>query len=109
MAKERGLTFSKKHGLNPSIMICPICGKDMCIACFGRLKGDAEAPKQIQADSPCDECNKEYLTLVECEESKKPTGRRMFIKRETVKDELREHDFLAISVVDFTKIAEQIK
>ena len=36
-----GITLSKNHGLNPSMIKCFICGKEHSIALFGRLKGDA--------------------------------------------------------------------
>ena len=49
------VTLSKKHGLNPSITVCPICGKETGIALLGKLKGDKEAPRYIQGDI-CDEC-----------------------------------------------------
>lgn len=40
----KGITLSKKHGLNPSVMVCPICGKEESIAMLGYIKGDKEAP-----------------------------------------------------------------
>ena len=52
---EKGITLSKKHGLNPSMVICPICGKKESIAILGHIKGDKEAPRYIQGDI-CDEC-----------------------------------------------------
>ena len=36
----KGITLSKKHGLNPSMVICPICGKEESIAILGHIKGD---------------------------------------------------------------------
>lgn len=51
----KGITLSKKHGLNPSIAVCPICGKAESIALFGHIKGDKEAPRYIPGDI-CDEC-----------------------------------------------------
>ena len=51
----KGITLSKKHGLNPSVMVCPICGKTGDIAILGHIKGDEEAPRYIQGDI-CDEC-----------------------------------------------------
>lgn len=51
----KGITLSKKHGLNPSVMVCPICGKEESIAILGHIKGDKEAPRYIQGDI-CDEC-----------------------------------------------------
>lgn len=52
---KKDITLSKKHGLNPSIEVCPICGKDIGITLFGHIKGDKEAPRYIQGDI-CDEC-----------------------------------------------------
>lgn len=51
----KGVTLSKKHGLNPSMTMCPICGKAEGIALLGHIKGDEEAPRYIQGDI-CDEC-----------------------------------------------------
>lgn len=39
----KGVTLSKKHGLNPSMVICPICGKEESVAILGYIKGDKEA------------------------------------------------------------------
>lgn len=49
------IILSKKYGINPSIMVCPICGKEESIALLGYIKGDKEAPRYIQGDI-CDEC-----------------------------------------------------
>lgn len=51
----KGVTLSKKHGVNPSITVCPICGKEIGIALLGKLKGDEEAPRKIIGDL-CDDC-----------------------------------------------------
>ena len=50
----KGVTLSKKHGLNPSMVVCPICGKAERVALLGHIKGDEEAPRYIQRDI-CDE------------------------------------------------------
>lgn len=66
---KKDITLSKKHGLNPSVMVCPICGKEEDIAILGHIKGDKEAPRYIQGDI-CDECkarvadNKCYVIAV---------------------------------------------
>ena len=44
----RSITISKKHGVNPSILHCECCGKEYGLALLGKLKGDAEAPKDIR-------------------------------------------------------------
>lgn len=51
----KDITLSKKHGLNPSMVICPIYGKEESVAILGHIKGDKEAPRYIQGDI-CDEC-----------------------------------------------------
>jgi hypothetical protein len=53
---SRGIPLSKKHGVNPSVTVCQMCGKDIGLALFGRLEGDAEAPRQVLDPEPCDEC-----------------------------------------------------
>lgn len=52
---SKSIRLSEKHGVNPSITICPVCGKDTGIAILGRLKGDEEAPRKIIGDL-CDDC-----------------------------------------------------
>jgi formate dehydrogenase maturation protein FdhE len=51
----KDVTLSKKHGLNSSMVVCPICGKAKSVALLGHIKGDEEAPRYIQGDI-CDEC-----------------------------------------------------
>lgn len=81
-----GIKFSPKHGLNPSIIVCPICGKDTSIALFGMLKGDKEAPKEVKGDL-CNECKKKYIQIIEVESetNRKGTGRYTYIPKEDVK------------------------
>ena len=52
---SKSIRLSEKHGVNPSITICPVCYKDTGIAILGRLKGDNEAPRKIIGDV-CDDC-----------------------------------------------------
>lgn len=39
-----GIHLSKKHGVNPSIEICAVCGKGIGVALLGRLKGMQRLP-----------------------------------------------------------------
>lgn len=51
------IKLSPKHGVNPSVMNCFFCGEAKAVALLGRLKGDAEAPRQAVFDvDPCDKC-----------------------------------------------------
>lgn len=52
-----GIRISPKHGVNPSILICPICGEDQGIALLGQIgQEDREAPRQMLDRGPCAEC-----------------------------------------------------
>lgn len=55
---SRSIRLSEKHGVNPSILHCPICGKETGIGLLGKLKGDAEAPRDMIDRHPCDNCQK---------------------------------------------------
>lgn len=44
---SKDIRVSEKHGVNPSITICPICGKETGIVLLGKLKGDEEAPRKL--------------------------------------------------------------
>lgn len=96
---SKGITLSPKHGINCSIIVCPICKKDTSLALFGRLKGDAEAPKQIEGEL-CDECKKKYITIIEVESETniKCTGRCAYILKEAVNIECK--DGIALMIKD---------
>ena len=96
---SKSIILSPKHVVNPSIVICPICKKDTSLALFGRLKGDAEAPKQIEGEL-CDECKKKYITIVEVESetNRKSTGRRAYIPKEAINVECK--DGIALMIKD---------
>lgn len=50
------IKLSPKHGVNPSLAVFPICGKETGVALLGRLKGDAEAPRYVPDHNPCPTC-----------------------------------------------------
>lgn len=56
MAKS--IRISPKHGVNPTIPVCFFCGKEKKqVALLGKLKDDAEAPRNMVLDyEPCDDC-----------------------------------------------------
>lgn len=58
---SKGITLSKKHGINPSLDICFWCGEPKGLALCGRMKGDAEAPKNMVTSlEPCDKCKEKF-------------------------------------------------
>lgn len=101
---SKNITISPKHGLNPSIVVCPVCKKDTSIAIFGRLKGDVEAPKQVEGEL-CDECKKKYITIieVESESNRRSTGRCAYIPKEAINIECKDNIAL-MATEEFTKM-----
>lgn len=57
MSRKDSIILSPKHGVNPSILHCQCCGKEYGIGLAGRLKDDAEAPKDVMYGF-CDDCQK---------------------------------------------------
>lgn len=57
MSKDK-INLSPKHGLNPAVEQCFICMQDKGVILFGKLPGDAEAPRVvcIPEAGPCDAC-----------------------------------------------------
>lgn len=108
-----GIRMSKKYGLNPSIGVCPVCGKENNeLALLGRLPGDAEAPRRI-ATSICDECKKnfndgmialivvknKYGTPVNMENAIR-TGETIFLKKQVFKKDFVEKCKSNIAFID---------
>ncbi len=55
----KGIRISKKHGVNPSLEQCFVCGEDIGVILFGRLPEDKKAPRQVCLNQePCDKCKK---------------------------------------------------
>lgn len=53
----KNIRISEKHGINPCMMKCFLCGEGKGIALLGRLPKDAEAPRSAVFDyEPCDKC-----------------------------------------------------
>ena len=50
------ILISPEYGLNPSLIVCPICGKDIGVALNGRIKNDEKAPKTVRDVQPCEKC-----------------------------------------------------
>jgi hypothetical protein len=69
------LRISEKHGVNPSLAACCVCGNYTGeLLLLGRLPNDAEAPRRIVvSDTPCATCQ-EYMqqgvVLVEVQDGK---------------------------------------
>lgn len=57
----KGIRLSRKHGVNPSVMLCFFCNEPAGVALLGRRPDDTEAPRQAVFDkTPCEKC-KAYM------------------------------------------------
>ena len=69
-----GIYLSPAHGVNPALEVCFYCQKERGVVLFGRLKGDAEAPRTVVLNKePCDNCKElmgRGIILISVDESK---------------------------------------
>lgn len=49
------ILLSEKHGVNPSLACCIICGADHSVLLFGRLQNDRQAPHKV-SQGICQAC-----------------------------------------------------
>ncbi len=77
MSKKDEIRLSPKHGVNPSMSVCIVCGlEDGTIVLPGLLPGDQEAPRRaVWSAEPCDQC-KEWMQkgviFVSCRDDSDP-------------------------------------
>ena len=92
--KDEEITFSEKHGLNPSLEVCLVCRKDMGIVMFGQLKDDVEAPKQVCLGRLCDKCiskfKEEHKKLILEVDNLGFTGRYFIFPEKCIQPEILE-------------------
>lgn len=104
-----GVKLSKQYGVNPSILQCPICGKEFGLALFGsglrdkKTRKEVEAPRKIaMPDQICDSCKNVLdqggVFFIEVKDgeaaknSKNPyrTGRLIALKKEAAERMFKE-------------------
>ena len=56
------MKLSKEFGVNPSVQVCPCCGKSMAVLLLGTSYKEngkvAESPPKIATGELCDDCKK---------------------------------------------------
>ena len=100
-----GITISKKYGVNPSVEVCHVCGKEMGVVMFGTSYKDengktAEAPHRISLGHTCDECSQVinnrgvfFIEVRDGERGPNPyrTGRLWAVKKEAADRVFPDH------------------
>lgn len=101
-----GIRLSKEYGVNPSVEIYHICGKEMGVALFGASYKDengktAEAPHKICMGGICDDCKNVidnggifFIEVRDGESGNNPyrTGRIIAVKESAVKNILKGYN-----------------
>lgn len=101
-----GIILSKKYGVNPSVEICHICGKEMGVALFGASYKDengrtAEAHHKICMGDICDDCKNVidnggifFIEVRDGESGNNPyrTGRIIAVKKSAVRNILKGYN-----------------
>lgn len=86
------IILSKEHGVNPSITMCPVCGKETGIALLGKLKDDAKAPPYMIGD-PCDDCQKKfdegYVAIIAMKSKNERSNKYAFIPKDAIAIEVK--------------------
>lgn len=95
------IRLSKEYGLNPSILKCPLCKKDMAIDLNGYIMGDKEASRYMYSRELCDECKKDYIILA-CEGNIEG-----FLARDSVAEEYRQYDVLQMTREELEKLKQK--
>lgn len=113
--KEKGITLSPKHGVNPSLLRCICCGKDYGVAMLGKLKGDAEAPKEL-FQGLCDDCQGVvdkggalFIEVKDGESGNERTGRIVGVSKEFKEGNNIENPISYMEQSTFSKVFGGVK
>jgi hypothetical protein len=108
--------LSKKHGVNPSLLVCPLCQEEFGVALLGALKNDEEAPRHMLSTEFCVRCNeltKTHLVIARADEAMNLLGGYVAIKEEAARRvfvKLEKYTGLALATpVEFDAIALELQ
>ena len=96
--------LSKKHGVNPSVLVCPLCYEEFGVALLGALKNDEEAPRRVLSNEFCDQCNElitTHLVIARADEAMNLLGGHVAIREGAAKHifaKLEKYTGLALAV-----------
>lgn len=60
MKDSKSIRLSPRHGLNPTMLVCPVCQGDSGIGLPGYIKGDQQAPRYSLDRQPCQSCQARF-------------------------------------------------
>lgn len=109
-----GFRVSEKHGINPSVDTCFICGKETNFVLFGTSYKDkngkiAEAPKNVCTGDICDNCKKIiedggifFIAVKDGESGENPyrTGQLAAVKEEAVQRMFPDFPYKKVNYIE---------
>ena len=109
------LRLSKEHGLNPSLLVCPICGKDVGIALLG-ANGGKKAPYQMISMELCDDCKQKVkegntfiLSIKQISDEIKPTGGYIIVPNDCLNIPIPTNGICFMEESEFNKLVNNSK
>ena len=104
------LRLSKKYGLNPSLLVCPICGKDVGIALLG-ANGGKKAPYQMTSIKLCNDCKQKVkegntfiLSAKQTSDEIKLTGAYMIVPNDCLNVSIPSKGICFMEESEFNKL-----
>lgn len=109
------LRLSKEYGLNPSLLVCPICGKDVGIALLG-ANGGKKAHYQMTSIELCNDCKQKVkegntfiLSAKQTLEGIKPTGAYILVPNECLNVPISPKGIYFMEEFEFNKLINNSK
>ena len=109
------LRLSKKYGLNPSLLVCPICEKDVGIAILG-ANGDKKAHYQMTSIELCNDCKQKVkegntfiLSVKQISKGIKPTGAYMIVPNNCLNVSIPPKGICFMEESEFNKLINNSK
>ena len=101
--------------MNPSLLVCPICGKDVGIALLG-ANGGKKAPYQMISMELCDDCKQKVkegntfiLSAKQTLDGIKPTGAYMIIPNDCLNVPISSKGIYFMEEFEFNKLINNSK
>ena len=109
------LRLSKEHGLNPSLLVCHICGKDIGVALLG-ANCCKKAPYRITSMDLCDDCKQKVkegntfiLSAKQIPDGIKPTGAYMIVPNDCLNVPIPPKGICFMEESEFNKLVNNSK
>ena len=110
-----GLRLSKKYGVNPSLLVCPICGNDVGIALLG-ANGGKKAPYQMTSIELCNDCKQKVkegntfiLSAKQTYEGIQPTGAYILVPNTSLNVPIPPKGICFMEESEFNKLINNSK